>query len=454
MRKNKAMKCLIRGNFLEMCWGKLDYMLACLSRKIIYSLPVEKENKVFFMTYDFKFSDNQAYIAKEFLNRKAPVKLIWAVKDKATPMPKGIRKVIYRSYNMFEEMNTAKIWVDNALNCVWDDMPKQKDQYYFNTWHGSMGIKRLSGSGTWLHRAHRCQKRTDYCITNSTFEEGVFDETFWKGVPCLKYGHARNDLLFDEIQGIRMHNKVCKALKIPASRKLFLYAPTFRDDGDMSFLSMDYHAVQQALEEKFGGQWVVLVRLHFKNRAHSKIVKYDNRVINASGYPDMQELLAAVDMGCTDYSSWAYDYVLTHRPMMLYAPDIQKYNGSRGFYYPLEETPFPIARDTEELLGKIAAFDEEQYHADCEKFLQARGCYEEGHAAERIVDKMLELMGITDCPHVEKEPPKDPNEIEYLTSYKDKDEIEYLEAEDARADTLVNEEDGSEDGTEKERAEV
>lgn len=402
MRKNKIVKSLIRGDFFARCWEKLDYILASIVRQIVYRAPAPKENKVFFMTYDFKFTDNQSYIAQEFLRRKVSVDLVWVVKDKKTPMPKGVRKVLYRSFNMFEEMNTSKIWVDNALNCVWDNMPKQKDQYYFNTWHGSMGIKRLSGSGVWLHRAKRCRKRTDYCVTNSTFEEKVFEETFWKGVPCLKYGHARNDLLFDESKQESLHEKVCKKLKVPAESKLFLYAPTFRDDGDMSFLSMDYHEIQRTLEEKFGGQWVVLIRLHFKNRAHSKKIRYDEKVVNASGYPDMQELMAAVDMGCTDYSSWAYDYVLTRRPLILYAPDVRKYSGSRGFYYSLEETPFPIARNTEEMQEKLRSFDMAKYQADCEQFLLDKGCYEDGHAAERIVDKMLELMEISDCTRVEE----------------------------------------------------
>lgn len=402
MRKSKIVKSLIRGDFFARCWEKLDYILASVVRQIVYRAPAPKENKVLFMTYDFKFTDNQSYIAQEFLRRKVPVDLVWVVKDKKTPMPEGVRKVLYRSFNMFEEMNTSKIWVDNALNCVWDNMPKQKDQYYFNTWHGSMGIKKLSGSGVWLRRAKRCRKRTDYCVTNSTFEEKVFEETFWKGVPCLKYGHARNDLLFDESKQESLHEKVCKILKVPAESKLFLYAPTFRDDGDMSFLSMDYHQIQKTLEEKFGGQWVVLIRLHFKNRAHSKKIRYDEKVVNASGYPDMQELMAAVDMGCTDYSSWAYDYVLTRRPLVLYAPDAQKYSGSRGFYYSLEETPFPIARNTEEMQEKLRSFDMAKYQADCEQFLLDKGCYEDGHAAEKIVDKMLELMEISDCTRVEE----------------------------------------------------
>ena len=68
---------------------------------------------------------------------------------------------------MYYEMSTAKVWLDNALNCVWDNgMKKKPGQVYINTWHGSMGIKRLSGDKHWLRRAKLCNDVTDYCIYN------------------------------------------------------------------------------------------------------------------------------------------------------------------------------------------------------------------------------------------------------------------------------------------------
>ena len=294
---------------------------------------------------------------------------------------------------MFQEMSTAKVWMDNALNCVWYDMPKKKKQVYFNTWHGSMGIKRLSGNDQWMQKASKCNKVTDYCIANSTFEEEVYRTTFWPDVEILKYGHARNDILFDDAEIAKKREKVHRYYGIEPSCKIFLYAPTFRDNGTTPFAEIDFEALKNALQERFDCKVCILVRLHFKNRKSSIFTdQAKDWLHNATLYPDMQELLAAADMGLTDYSSWAYDFVLTKRPMFLYAPDIAEYDQDRGFYYPLESTPFPLAYNNRELVENVRHFDREKYLSKVDLFLQERGCYEEGTASKRIVDKLEEIM--------------------------------------------------------------
>jgi len=109
----------------------------------------------------------------------------------------------------------------------------------------------------------------------------------------------------------------------------------------------------------------------------------------------MQKLIAVADFGITDYSSWAYDYVLTRGPMVLYAPDVEQYENGRGLYYPLEETPFPIVHSNKELSEAILNFDDAVYQSAVDKFLEARGCYEDGTAAKKIVENIKEIMNIT-----------------------------------------------------------
>ena len=100
----------------------------------------------------------------------------------------------------------------------------------------------------------------------------------------------------------------------------------------------------------------------------------------------MQELLVAAEVGITDYSSWAYDYVITKKPLFIYATDIEKYDGTRGFYYSLETTPFPICRNNEELHDNVVSFDQGQYLNKCDAFLEEKGCAETGEAAVKIVE--------------------------------------------------------------------
>ena len=357
-----------------------------------------QNNKIFFMTYDNAYSCNPHAIADEIIRRKLPYDLVWASSEDGSTdgcFPSEIRQVKRASREMFIEQATARIWIDNAINCLWYAVPKKKDQIYFNTWHGSMGIKRLSGNKRWLKRAGKCNATTDYCITNSQFEEDVFRSTFWKDTPFLKFGHARNDILFQTDQHSEISARVRQQLQIPEEDHVFLYAPTFRDDMSMDWFTLDFSQLRKDLCDRFGGTWTILIRLHFKNRDTDVFQKtkalYDF-LKDAGTYPDMYELMITADVGCTDYSSWAYDYLLMRRPLFIYAPDLDRYNDTRGFYFPLETTPFPISKTSKEMSKQVRQFEETKYLVGVDRFLEEKGCYEAGTAAARIVDKIEEII--------------------------------------------------------------
>ena len=115
-----------------------------------------------------------------------------------------------------------------------------------------------------------------------------------------------------------------------------------------------------------------------------------NIVVDASQYNDMQELMAAMDIGITDYSSWIFDYIFTGRPAFIYARDIEKYVNSRGFYYSLTETPFSIANDDKSLNENIMNYSADDYAMRVEKFLKEKGCYEKGNASSSVVQFMMD----------------------------------------------------------------
>jgi len=355
------------------------------------------DNRIFVMTFDNLYSCNQKAIAEEILRRDLPVEIFWACPEQgAVPsgFPRQIHLVRRGSFEMFEAQATSRVWLDNALNCVWFDMPKKKSQVYLNTWHGSLGIKRLGGSRLWMLRAGRCDRTTDYCITNSTFEEDVFRSTFWPSTPFLPYGHPRNDVFFHESAMEEKRKAVLARYRLPDDVRICLYAPTFRESSMGEYEPLDCAALRSALERRFGGRWILMLRRHLKD-ALSQGGAPEGWDIDASDFGNMQDLLPAVDVGLSDYSSWVFDYILTRRPVFLYVPDIDRYDQARGFYYPLETTPFPLARSRGELSERILAFDADAYRRDADAFLEDKGCFEDGHAAERVVDKLEELIGIS-----------------------------------------------------------
>jgi len=347
-------------------------------------------NKIFFITYNGKYICNPKYITEKLLQKAPSADLVWAVMNvsEAQMLPDGVRWVLFNSADMFYEMMTARVCIDNALNCVWHRIPKSDRQIYINTWHGSLGIKKLSGTAKWNNRAERNNRYTDYYIVNSVFEENIFRNGYWPDCKYLMYGHPRNDILFQKSLHAAVRKKVDEILGTENCR-IALYAPTFREDLNLSFMNIDFERLKRVLELKFGGEWKILCRLHSKNSAH--LINNDY-FVDASSYPDIQELMAAADVGITDYSSWIFDFVLTRKPGFIYAADLDDYRTGKGFYYPITQTPFSVSSDNDELEQNIMNFDYNEYNAAAEKFLAEKGCCEDGSASEKTVDKILDIM--------------------------------------------------------------
>lgn len=364
-------------------------------------------NQVFFNSFQGNYTCNPKYICEELIRRKADVKIVWGLKNPES-LPNFGEDVDCKGYKLntieyFEAAMHSKIIVTNGiLGARFATLPVGKNQVAIETWHGSLGIKRIDEDSykttkDWPRAMRRTGKRTTYCMTNSDFEDMVFKTSFWKNTPMLQYGHARNDIFFNnEEKRKKIYDKIVKKFGLTNEKdvRFVIYGPTFRDDHNFNVYKFDFERILDAFEKRFGGKWFLLLRYHptvliesgFKNQIKS------SRVFNVSNYPDIQELLLISDAGISDYSSWIFDYMLTRKPIFVFASDYEKYKDERGFYYPLSSTPFPISQNDDEFEKNILAFDNEKYLEEVEAFLKDKGCIEDGNAAKRIVDLILKII--------------------------------------------------------------
>ena len=366
------------------------------------------ENKIMLTTTQGSYTCNPRAICDEIIKEELPYEIVWAVFDRnistkelKNQYPKNVKLVVKGTMDFYRELNSSKILVDNENNFGRRYYyKKRKGQFLFETWHGSMGLKKIAvdrgfTSRLIMKKNIKYKKRTDYCISNSDFENNIFRTTYWKNNKILEYGHARNDIFFksEKSEEVReLNKKVRKYLGLDDKTKFILYAPTFREKNSVK-VEIDYKELKKSLESRFGGKWEVVVRFHEKElNAHPNYAK-ENNIIDATFYPDMQDLMVVSSAGITDYSSWICDYVLTNKPGFLLVPDLEKYdNSERGFYFPLDTTPFPISKNSDELINNIKNFDSKKYEKDQAKFLKDRGCWEDGKASERIVKKIKEVI--------------------------------------------------------------
>lgn len=368
--------------------------------------PINRKKIVFDNYMGHGYGCNCKYVTEELLRRGTDLELVWIVKNvskQEKQFPKEVRLVEYGTKEAMYEYFTAAIWVCNYhLIHYWNKgLIKRSGQCYIQMWHGSFGIKKiekdcgcLTASESWTYLAKKNSQNTDIWISNSTFENDVYRNAFWFVNKILMLGHPRNDIFFKEEAMIKAKKKVRTFLGLGEQEKILLYVPTFRENLEFPEYRLDADQLKIVLEKKTGKQWKVVVRLHPRMQMKMNQVCTDEtgQVLRADCYPDIQELLASADMVITDYSSCIFDFLLTMRPGFLFTPDIKAYNQERGFYYSLDETPFPVARTNEELFNNIEKFDLEKYQAGVTDFLQEKGSVEDGKAAVRVCDILERII--------------------------------------------------------------
>ena len=373
------------GNYYLLCTFGPAYMsvlgrLYCNRKKIIFKNFAGRG-----------YGDNPKYIAKELLARNEGYDLVWIVQAGSNYMfPKGIRTVRHGTWRELYELSTAKFWIDNNRKAKY--IVKNKKQCYIQTWHGLFALKKIEKdaesflSESYIEAAKHDSYMTDLMISGCEVMSNLYKTSFWYGGETVGWGNPRNDIFFNRVD---YKNLICEHFNIDLNKKLVLYAPTFRDNHSITAYNLDYSRLLKNLEAKFGGSWVCLIRLHPAVRERNKDLSYAENCIDTSLYDDIQELLSAVDMLITDYSSCMFEYALRKQPVILYASDIAEYMQGRGFYYDINALPFPLSKDNDELAQTIHFFDESCYLQKVEEFFEEIVSYECGNASKLTVDYII-----------------------------------------------------------------
>ena len=106
---------------------------------------------------------------------------------------------------------------------------------------------------------------------------------------------------------------------------------------------------------------VLGVREHMADSAHAyraQLASLGALDLSSKRYPNIEVLYRQASLLVTDYSSCAIDFMLTGRPSVSFAYDLEHYAGTeRGLFYDLEHVfPGPVCRDFAQLATTLDAF--------------------------------------------------------------------------------------------------
>lgn len=377
-------------------WRKfVDAQVSRAALTPMQALPMQ-DNKILAMAYQSKqFACNPKYIT-EYLRTQFPGEfdITWAFRDSHR-----FEWLKEWGYNVVEMYSREYLYAAATSRTVIYNMRMpvalkfRPEQLTIGTGHGGGAYKKLLLDNPQLRRVERweiTQAATNtrlYLSSCTAYTEHVIRGAFGHTGEVLESGMARNDMLvngtYDEaVQRVRRH------YRIPDGVRILLYAPTYRKGTRVpSDYGINMTSVLQAAKQRFGGDWVAMIRMHYFIQTPLDTPS-GYHYIDVSDYWDMQELLAAADVLITDYSSSVWDYSLLRRPGFLLATDLEKYQDDQGFYTPIEEWPFRLSQSNDELLAAIEAFDEDDNAARCKGHHEALGSKEDGHATERIVERI------------------------------------------------------------------
>ncbi|MCA0433900.1 MAG: CDP-glycerol glycerophosphotransferase family protein [Proteobacteria bacterium] len=180
-------------------------------------------------------------------------------------------------------------------------------------------------------------------------------------------------------------------------RKLLLFMPTFRTDqvdGYYKFSPDEVEAINAFLSRN---NMVMGIREHMADEGHAyaRVLSGDNFIdLSEARYPQAEVLYRRADVLLTDYSSSFIDFLITRRPVVSFAYDLESYaQQQRGFFYDLEWCfPGPVARDFSQLMLALEASllprrpeETREYEQKARLFLS----YRDDRNSERVAAKVV-----------------------------------------------------------------
>ena len=373
--------------FLKKVFRALGYRLMLL---VGHLAPISNKKILVSSYYGKGYGDNPKYIVEALLKRNQNYKIYWIVIDDGakSTLPAGVKAVRLTGVLLPFHSATAKIWIDNCRR----EFPyyKKKGQFYLQTWHG-FALKRIEKdvaehlAETYVKSAIRDSKAIDLIVSDSKFMTGIYQNSFWYQGKIAEFGAPRNDELLCVESQKKNRAEIQNYYHLPKEAKILLYAPTFRADKSLEPYRIDLKRVAEACKEKFASDFIVLVRLHpnISERSSELDFPWGDSIVDVSKFHDMQVLLSASDVVISDYSSLMFDFAISKKPCFQFATDIEAYKQDRNFYFSLDELPFSVAKNNDELVKDISEFNQENYQNALDAFFNEVGMILDGKASEK-----------------------------------------------------------------------
>jgi len=162
-------------------------------------------------------------------------------------------------------------------------------------------------------------------------------------------GLCRTDCFFDQAYLKECRDTFYDRHPEALGKRIVLFAPTFRGKaGDPYLVGGEWVAqLEQRLNESLSeGEkpYKVYMRVH---------PHLDNKKKLSNIEIPTERMLPVIDVLISDVSSVIFDYVLLQKPLVLFIPDLEEMENTRGFYIPLTDIPGTLVTQGDKLRENV-----------------------------------------------------------------------------------------------------
>ena len=208
-------------------------------------------------------------------------------------------------------------------------------QKLVQVWHAMGAFKRFGYGRISAEKNSLTHRNYTDAVVSSPEIVPIYAEAFGIDESRVKpLGTPRTDCFFDFAYVDSAKNRLYDKEPRLRGRKICLFAPTFRGENvHGAYYPQGFFDVKRFMNE-LPEQWVLIIKMHPFIKEKTDIpAGLENRVFDFSGEREINDILFIADVLVTDYSSVIFENAVIGNPAVLYAPDLDEYNGGRGFYY-------------------------------------------------------------------------------------------------------------------------
>ena len=385
-------------NFLRMFFEWIIGLIVIRDKRIVLAgqrTPVTQFNKV---SKDY-FMHNTKYLFLKF-GKNSEFKFVYLCDD--LYMSQKLKSLGYMNIykrNSFKGIYyalRAKYWLYNNWKEDVTYPILSSGAICINVWHGiplkkigtdmQAGLCKLREKGSILYRIYKfLRAKSTFLVVNGEYEQSAYETAFLNKKEDIKIlGSPRLDVLYNEIPYSDLFmEKDASTIKHfkEQGKKIFFYAPTFRDTGKDIAGWLKSDKLKSFLKNNNA---VLICKLHFSDK-NSLNFELTDEFYKMGSDTDIYPVLKYSDALITDYSSIYFDYLLLDKPILYYPVDLEEYQAKcRGFYAPYED-----------LTAGIKAYNEDELINAMQDVINGIDNYKEQR--KRLQDRMFKFQDGKNC---------------------------------------------------------